>query len=371
MRPSNAVVEKSEKPGADKPGADKSADKVEKLVEKRRALGRGLDSLLPGPRAVVTPHSALAATRPPADDSATGSAAPSDPTVVSGRLDALQAAAGTSPHPDSQIAVELNLEQIGANPYQTRTEFDPRALNDLAVSIQTQGVLQPIVVRPRAVAVSDGIKERFFLILGERRFRASKIAGKKTIPAIIKRVSDQQAAEMTLVENLQREDLDCLDQAEAFLKLSTEFKLKQEQIGERVGISREQVSNYLRLLKLPPEVKTALRKKELTYSHARLLLSLVDDLEIVKVARMVIAKKMSVALLTELVLDANTPRGEPQKKEHVERRIDPNVRAVQRELETILAVKVRIQDRKGRGKITLEYNSVDDFQRVVRMLEGH
>jgi ParB family chromosome partitioning protein len=292
-------------------------------------------------------------------------------------LDELQAAGRT---PDGESVFELVLDQIDQNPHQTRQEFDLKALGDLAGSIQAQGVLQPIVVRPAAVrpgAVRPGVagpesKERFTLILGERRFRASKIAGKTTIPAIVKLVSEQQAAEMTLVENLQRQDLHCLEQAKAFANLSTEFHLTQEQIGSRVGVSREQVSNYLRLLKLPEEVQAALRMNELTYSHARLLLSLEDDSTISKVARVAIAKKMSVALLAEMVMDKNVPPGEPQQRQPSGARwVDPNVRAEQRSLEAALGMRVRIKDRKGKGKITIEYGTLEDFDRVVGMLKGN
>jgi ParB family chromosome partitioning protein len=287
-------------------------------------------------------------------------------------LDELAAAAGHTP--DGEHAFELDLDQIDQNPHQTRQEFDLKALSDLAGSIQTQGVLQPIVVRPggvRAGVAHPGSKERFILILGERRFRASKMAGKTTIPVIVKRVSEQQAAEMTLVENLQRQDLDCLEQAQAFANLSTEFHLTQEQIGNRVGVSREQVSNYLRLLKLPPEVLVALRKKDLTYSHARLLLSLSDDSQISKVARVVIAQKMSVALLAEMVMDKNVPTDVPKDRQPSGARwVDPNVRAAQRSLEAVLGMKVRIRDRRGKGRITIEYGTLEDFDRVVQMLKG-
>lgn len=276
---------------------------------------------------------------------------------------------------DGEHISELALDKIDENPYQTRQDFDPKALGDLAGSIQTQGVLQPIVVRPRAVrpgVSSAGGEQRYILILGERRFRASKIAGKTTIPAIVKRVSEQQAAEMTLVENLQRQDLDCLEQAAAFANLSTNFHMTQEEIGKRVGVSREQVSNYLRLLKLPPMVQMALRNKDLTYSHARLLLSLGDDHQIVKVAQMAIAKKMSVALLTDLVMNIDVPKGNPEERQQSGARwVDPNVRAEQRALEALLGVKVRIRDRKGKGKITIEYATLEDFDRVVTMLKGN
>ena len=395
----------------DKDKADKSvvAKAHEKLAEKRRALGRGLESLLPGPRVVVAPAPTLPqsarkdgaparsdapATSSPSSVSSSSlssssdfsaadfSAAQGGPAGTPGAapiaetVDSLQAVA-SGRAADGEMVFLLALDQIEQNPYQTRTEFDQKALTDLAGSIQAQGVLQPIVVRPAvrprvvgAAEVSAG-EERFILVLGERRFRASKIAGKTTIPAIIKRVSEQQAAEMTLVENLQRQDLDCLDQALAFAKLSTEFRLTQDDIGKRVGVSREQVSNYLRLLKLPQEVQAALRNKDLSYSHARLLLSLNDESQITKVARLVIAKKMSVALLEEMVMDSHIPRGEPaERKEGGARWVDPNVRAAQRSLETVLGMRVRIRDRKGKGKITIEYGTLEDFDRVVGMLQG-
>jgi ParB family chromosome partitioning protein len=289
-------------------------------------------------------------------------------------VDELQAAAAGQA-PDGEHAFDLALDLIDQNPHQTRQEFDSMALGDLAGSIQAQGVLQPIVVRPGAVRPGASHPEgaqRYILILGERRYRASKIAGKTTIPAIVKRVSDQQAAEMTLVENLQRQDLHCLEQAQAFANLSKDFDLTQEEIGKRVGVSREQVSNYLRLLKLPPEVQAALRRGELTYSHARLLLSLEDKEQISKVAAVVIAKKMSVALLTELVMKINVPpTGSPLERQPSGARwVDPNVRAAQRSLEAVLGMRVRIRDRRGKGKIVIEYGTLEDFDRLVQMLKG-
>ncbi|MGB6384734.1 MAG: ParB/RepB/Spo0J family partition protein [Terriglobales bacterium] len=366
---------------------DKTAEKgPEKLAEKRRALGRGLESLLPGPRVVPTAPTLPASSQFPVPGAReTDSSSAANPSSVAnpgqpGVIAELHAAGRT---PEGEPIVLLDLDQIGQNPHQTRQEFDTKALTDLAGSIQAQGVLQPIVVRPRPAGptASENVtpanvtaekKERFLLILGERRFRASKIAGKTTIPAIVQRVSEQQAAEMTLVENLQRQDLDCLEQATAFANLSTEFKMTQEDIGKRVGISREQVSNYLRLLKLPPEVQLALHRKELTYSHARLLLSLESDEQVLKVARVVIARKMSVALLQDLVMDVHTPKAFPtEPKEGGARWVDPNVKAAQRSLETVLGMRVRIRDRKGKGKITIEYGTLEDFDRVVTMLKGN
>jgi ParB family chromosome partitioning protein len=392
----------------------------EKLTEKRRALGRGLESLLPGPRVVpaspARPPAAPAVPQPTRKDGAPDSAN-SQFSVLSSQesgsalsssgtggghapevVDELQAAAAGQ-SPEGEQALELALDRIEQNPYQTRTEFEPNALAELAASIREQGVLQPIVVRPATLpqgqygfttvgseivrsetvgsalqplaAVPPGGKQRYILILGERRFRASKMAGKTTIPAIVKRVSEQQAAEMTLVENLQRQDLHCLEQAVAFAKLSTDFQLTQEAIGKRVGVSREQVSNYLRLLRLPQEVLNALRNGDLTYSHARLLLSLGEESQIVKVARLVIAKKMSVALLEEKVIDSHVPKGHPEEQQSGGARwLDPNVRAAQRSLEAVLGMRVRIRDRRGKGKIVIEYGTLEDFDRVVGMLKG-
>jgi len=187
----------------------------------------------------------------------------------------------------------------------------------------------------------------------------------------VKRVSEQQAAEMTLVENLQRQDLNCIEQAEAFANLSKQFKLTQEQIGVRAGVSREQVSNYMRLLSLPEGVIGALQKGRLAYTHARVLLQLRDNARIWKLAQKVMEEKMSVAKLEDLVFGVSAPagRGEPNKGGGA-RWVDPNVKAAQRSLEEVLGMRVRIRDRKGRGKIVIEYGTLEDFDRVVRMLKG-
>jgi len=358
------------------PAAKSSVEKVvEKVAEKRRALGRGLESLLPGgPRVVPANDPTLA-------QSARKDGAPSEDLAaavlreVRGQ-DALATAGGTPAlhvdlqavaerRPDGSAALELALDSIDGNPHQTRMDFDDELLKELARSIQVQGVLQPIVVRP-------GLDGRYVLILGERRLRASRIAGKATIPAIVKRVSEQQAAEMTIVENLQRQDLDCLEQAEAFAHLSTEFGLTQEEIGKRVGASRETVSNYLRLLKLPVDVQNFLSRGDLTYSHARELLVLHDESQISKLAQLAVKKRMSVLQLEDEVMNLNLPlQGtEPEKAGGGARWVDPNVRSAQRTLETILGMRVRIRDRKGKGKITIEYGTLEDFDRVVGMLKG-
>ena len=358
---------------ADKAGTKAGTAKVpEKVVEKRRALGRGLESLLPGPR-VVKPAFEAAQTEPtdgapaasqesiPSDSSLASSSSASstliDSSVESGPFDSaqgrlagapvapsaavvdLQAAAG--PVPRGEEVVRLGVNQIDENPYQTRRTFGEKALMDLAQSIRVQGVLQPIVVRP-------GKEGLFTLILGERRLRAARLAGMEEIPAIIKRVSDQQAAEMTVVENLQRQDLNCVDQAEAFANLSTEFKLTQEQIGARVGLSRETVANYMRLLTLSEGIIGALQKGTLTFSHARALLMVQDTARRWTIAQKVIEEKMSVARLEDLVQGMVLPRESSRLKEDGRARwVDPNVRAAQRSLEEVLGMRVRIRDQHG------------------------
>ena len=376
---------------------DKTIAKAgEKLAEKRRALGRGLESLLPGPRVVpAAPTLPQDARTDGAADSSSSSSPSSSTSSLSasaaefagGRpgaavatqdevartgtpvalpetvLDALQAVA-SGQTADGETVYQLVIDLIDENPHQTRMEFDENALQELANSITVQGVLQPIVVRP-------GKEGRFTLILGERRLRASRMAGKSTIPVIVKRVSEQQAAEMTLVENLQRQDLNCIEQAEAFANLSKQFKLTQEQIGARAGVSREQVSNYMRLLSLPEGVIGALQKGMLAYTHARVLLQLRDNARIWKLAKRVMEEKISVAKLEDLVFGASTPAGTGEPKTGGGARwVDPNVKAAQRSLEEVLGMRVRIRDRNGRGKILIEYGTIDDFDRVVRMLKG-
>src|ERR1022692_1326534 len=200
------------------------------MMDKRKVLGRGLDTLLPSRQAP--------AAAPP-------------PTVVH---------QGEAIH---NLAIEL----IDRNPYQTRTHVDEPALRELADSIKATGVLQPITVR----AIPGG---RFQLIAGERRWLASQQAGKATIPAIVRQVSDEQAMEMTIVENLQREDLNPMEQARAFERLSREFKLTQEQMAKRTGKDRTSIGNFLRLLKLPERIQTLVEQGFLTFGHARALLAL-------------------------------------------------------------------------------------------------
>jgi len=348
--------------------AGHSAEK-EKL-EKRRALGRGLESLLPGPRVVAgttvrppaTPATNVRSAELHADDeprTVVPAAAPSDEGVPI-------FAPGES-RIGGNLVVNLAIENIDRNPFQTRHIRKDGALEELTNSVKANGVLQPIVVRPAEEA------GRYILILGERRLHASRLAGKTTVPAVVRRVSDQQAAEMTIIENLQREDLSPLEQAEAFRMLSEEFKLTQAQIGERVGLSRESVANYMRLLRLPSQVILLLRDKKLNFAHAKELLKLETEDHITRAAHSAVEKGMTVEQLERLVLHLKGLHAIPgqEKKQSTARWVDPNVRAAQFELERLLGVQVKIRDRKGKGKIIIEYSTVDDYERVVGMLRGN
>ena len=320
---------------------------IDKTLDKRRALGRGLDSLLPARPQIVAGAAIATAPNPPAE--------------ASGAFHDLETPA-SQPQPRAAV-FRIGLDQIDENPYQTRRAFDLKALEELADSIRANGIVQPIVVRPSL----DG---RYTLILGERRCRATKLAGETTIPAIVRQVSNEQAAEMTIVENLQRQDLNCLEQAYAFARLSREFGLTQEQIGQKTGCSRESVSNYMRLLKLPEEVQQLLLEGKLGFSEARVLLQLVNAEIIPHFAKEAVKKQLSVAQLTALVDYANLPEDAAPDRANGTRWVDPNVRAIQTELEQLLGCRVRINDRKGKGKIVIEYASLEDFDRVVEMLKG-
>jgi ParB family chromosome partitioning protein len=298
---------------------------------KRRALGKGLESLLPRVQAAVA--APAEAPKPPAIET-TG-----------------------KPH-------EIPVGEIDRNPYQTRTRVDEQQLTELANSIASTGVVQPIVVRP----LPNG---RFQLIAGERRWLASQKAGKETVPAIIRQVSDEQAMEMTIVENLQRADLNPMEQARAFERLGREFKLTQEQMAQRTGKDRTSVSNFLRLLRLPTVVQDKVETGDLSFGHARALLPLENPETILKAAQKVSALSMSVRQTESYVQGLINPekklQGEDKAKEPA---LDPNVREAQDRLQRSLGLKVRIEDKNGRGRVIIEYSRLEDFDTLLEMLNN-
>jgi ParB family transcriptional regulator, chromosome partitioning protein len=288
---------------------------------KRRALGKGLDSLLPRAQAVPAPQSESEGGRPR----------------------------------------EIALDQIDHNPYQTRTHVDEEQLAELAASITANGVVQPVLVRPMA----DG---RFQLIAGERRWRASRLAGKATIPAILRQVSDEQAMEITIVENLQRADLNPMEQARAFERLSREFHMTQEQMAQRTGKDRASVANFLRLLRLPSGVQARVESGVLSFGHARALLAFEHAEEIEKAAQRVVSLSLSVRQTESYVQGVLHPDRSEKKEPKTEPAIDPNVRDAQEQLQRTLGMKVTIEDRGGRGKVIIEYARLEDFDTLLEQL---
>lgn len=293
---------------------------------KKRALGRGLESLLPS--------------RPPAP---AASPTPAEPEA-----------------PATGKPLEIAVEVIDRNPFQTRTAFDEEKLAELASSIAASGVVQPIVVR-----VGQG--GRYMLVTGERRLIASQRAGKPTIPAIVREISDVQAMEMTIVENLQRADLNAMEQARAFQRLGHEFQLTQEQMAQRTGKERATVANFLRLLRLPEPVQKRVESGELSFGHARALLALENADAITAAADKVLALHMSVRGTETYVQGLLNPEGK-NKAVKLEAAADPNVREAQDQLRRSLGLKVTIEDKKGKGRVIIEYGNVEDFDSLLEAL---
>lgn len=282
---------------------------------KRRALGKGLDSLLPRVHA-------------------------------------------SAPESEGGKPREIPLDQIDPNPYQTRSRVSEDQLAELAASIAANGVVQPVLVRPQAGG-------RFQLIAGERRWRASRLAGKATIPAILRQVSDEQAMEITIVENLQRADLNAMEQARAFERLSREFHMTQEQMAQRTGKDRTTVANFLRMLKLPSSVQIRVESGELSFGHARALLAFEHAEEIDKAAQRVVALSLSVRQTENYVQGILHPEGKSTKDPKPKPPLDPNVRDAQQRLQRALGLKVSIEDRNGRGKVIIEYARLEDFDALM------
>jgi len=284
---------------------------------------------------------------------------PSRPAAPAAPVPVIRAAA--APEAPSGKPLELALEVIERNPYQTRTRFDETQLGELAQSIAASGVVQPIVVR----SLGGG---RYQLIAGERRLLASKKAGKTHIPAILRQVSDEQAMEMTIVENLQRADLNPMEQARAYQRLSQEFKMTQEQMAVRTGSQRATVANFLRLLKLPEAIQEKVEGGELSFGHARTLLALETAEAIAAAAQKVMALSMSVRQTETYVQGLLNPESKPKKDEKPEELQDPNVREAQDRLQRSLGLKVRIEDKSGKGRVIIEYARLEDFDALLTAL---
>jgi ParB family transcriptional regulator, chromosome partitioning protein len=296
---------------------------------KRRALGKGLESLLPSRPAAAAVVPTIAAEAPPANGK----------------------------------PLEIALDNIERNPWQTRTRFDEAELAELAQSIQAAGVIQPILVRPLYGA-------KYQLIAGERRLLASRKAGKTTIPAIVRQVSDEQVLEMTIIENLQRTDLNPMEQARAYQRLSQEFKLTQEQMATRTGKERASVANFLRLLRLPESVQQKVESGDLSFGHARTLLALDSPESITSAAQRVMTLSLSVRQTETYVQGLINPETKPKKEAKPTQPEDPNVREAQTRLQRTLGLKVHIEDKNGKGRVIIEYSGLEDFDAIITALGG-
>jgi len=281
-------------------------------------------------------------------------------------LDALLGAAGASKVEDitnptaseSKALKELDIDLIQRGIYQPRVHFDEEALLELANSITAQGVVQPIVVRP----IEAG---RYEIIAGERRWRASQLAGLQKIPAVIKDIDDKTTAAVSLIENIQREDLNPIEESRALLRLIEEFGLTHQECADTVGRSRASVSNLLRLQELREEVKTYLDKGELEMGHARCLISLSPDQQL-HVAQQVIKKGMSVreteAMARKLL--------NPAEKKAITAEADPNIEHLENNLSEKLSAKVHFKHSKnGKGQLVISYNSLDELDGILEHIQ--
>jgi ParB family chromosome partitioning protein len=286
------------------------------MAVKKRGLGRGLDALLSGPTVSALEEQAVKV--------------------------------------DQKELQHLPVELIQRGKYQPRRDMDPEALEELANSIRCQGVMQPIVVRP----IGDN---RFEIIAGERRWRATQLAGLDTVPAMVREVPDEAAIAMALIENIQREDLNPLEEAMAMQRLQQEFELTQQQVADAVGKSRVTVANLLRLISLPEEIKTLLAHGDLEMGHARALLGLGEDQQ-VEGARHVVARGLTVRQTEALVRQWLNGKPEPVEAG----KPDPDIMRLEQRLAERLGSAVQIRHgNKGKGQLVIRYNSLDELQGVL------
>lgn len=257
--------------------------------------------------------------------------------------------------------VELDLESIDINPFQPRTNFNEETLLELASSIKELGVIQPITVRKIDF-------NKYQLVSGERRFRASKLIGLKTIPSYIRIANDQEALEMALVENIQRQDLDPIEIALSYQRLIDEIKLTQEQMSDRVGKKRSTIANYLRLLKLDPIVQTGMRDGFISMGHGRAIITIDDQTKQLEVYEKIISNQLSVRQTEALVKSIQNPEKElPNPTTEIPKHIKKGIK----EISEYFGHKIDVRLAKnGSGKITIPFHSEEDFNRIKKLVKG-
>ncbi len=266
-----------------------------------------------------------------------------------------------APEPTPSSAVEADIDQLTPNDFQPRVYVDDGRLQELAQSIKANGIIQPIVVRR--------VGDRFQIIAGERRWRAARLAGVSRVPVVVRDVApgrEQSLLGMALIENIQREDLNPIEEALAYQRLATEFHLKQEDIANEVGKDRASVANFMRLLRLPEEVRTEVASGRLSMGHARALLSLGDEAAQLRIARDVIARALSVReteSLVKTIVESTAPREAPAPKP-----VDVHTRAAEDRLKLLLGTKVRIVRQGKRGRIEIDFVSEEELIRIFEQL---
>lgn len=316
------------------------------MVVKKRGLGRGLDALLGGSKTganarAAQAHPLVVPVQPPESEHVATPDVPDSAMSDSGNFDG--------------VLKHLPIEFIQPGKYQPRMDMRPETLEELAQSIRIQGVMQPIVVRPLT-------SNKYEIIAGERRWRASQLAGLDKIPVIIKDVADDAAIAMALIENIQRENLNPIEEAIALKRLQDEFSLTQQEVADAVGKSRTAVTNLLRLMSLQHEVRTFLEHGDLEMGHARALLALAPEHQ-VSLARMVIGKGLSVRQTEALVRRMQSEKkagGNPKAQ------LDPDIRSLQDQLSEKLGAEVLVEHTaKGKGRLILKYGSLDQLDGIL------
>lgn len=291
--------------------------------KQRKALGKGLSSLLPS-----------RSTSPP------------------------PASTSPSAHP-----TQLPIDSIHPNPMQPRTVFQPERLEELAASIRANGIIQPLIVRFHA--------DQYQLVAGERRWRAAKLVGMQDVPVVVQDVADPRMLEVALLENIQREDLNPIETAQAYDRLSRELGLSQEEIGRRTGKDRTSITNMIRLLRLPQEVQALVAAQRLSMGHARAILGLPDAQDQIEIGEKAAAQGLSVRQVEALVQERTADRPKSGGASRKEQKLDPNVKAAVEELERALGTRVKIVElSEQRGRIEIEYYSQAELDRLFQQIVG-
>lgn len=284
--------------------------------------------------------------------------------IPSSMGDSLENGSETGEKKEEKLAKKIPMGKIVTNPYQPRKKMDQEKMKELVQSIKEHGLIQPVVVRKKG--------EKYELVAGERRFRAALASRLKEIPAIVLKVEDGQMLEIALIENLQREDLNCLEEAEAYKTLIEKFGLTQEKIAEKIGKSRPVIANTLRLLNLPEEIKEMLQEKVVSPGHARLLLSLEEKSVQLKLAGEVKDKKLSVRELENKIAQIEKMKKQvlDGSKNYRKAVVDPYIIEMQENLSQRLGTRVIFKPGKKRGRIEIEYYSSDELERIKEILLG-